>query len=113
MTGNDRDDQVLDALFAEARERPAAPSPDFMARLAAEAEANLPRAAPRAVQKPGRMTWLKGLFTASGLSGAALAGVWFGFAMPEALDTLDFSADTTVALSTFLPSADLGAVFDE
>ena len=113
MTGKNLDDQALETLFEGARASRPAPAPDFMARLQADAETNVPvRTAPPAPPPP-RVSWLAGVFTASGLSGAAIAGVWIGFAMPDALDTLDFSADTSVALSAFLPSADLGAVFDE
>ena len=60
-----------------------------------------------------RTHWFFGLFTASGLTGAAALGVWIGFVMPDALDTLSLTADDTVALSTFLPGADLGAAFSE
>ena len=35
------------------------------------------------------------------------------FAMPDALDGLSFTQDSSVALSAFLPATDLGAVFDE
>ena len=108
------DDTALDALFDAGRK--AGPKPDdaFMARLAADAEAALPRPA-RASQVPLRRGagWLTGLFTASGLSGAALVGLWIGFAMPDAFDTWTLSADNSVALSTFLPGADLGDAFDE
>ena len=121
MTGKDRDDKALEALFAGARAERAVPSADFMARLQADAEASLPRPqAKSGATRAGGLWhgWWTGIFAASGLSGAALAGVWIGFAMPETLDNLDFSADTfsadtSVELSIFLPSADLGAVFDE
>ena len=113
MTDSDQKDQVLDHLFEGARATRAMPSPDFMARLVEDADANLLRPAASRSSPSGQFNWLAGVFAASGLSGAAITGVWIGFAMPDALDTLDFSTDTTVALSTFLPSTDLGAVFDE
>ncbi len=113
MTDKNLDDTALEALFTDARKTSAVPSADFMARLAADAEDHLPGPVASVTTPPHRTNWLAGFFTASGLSGAAIAGVWLGFAMPDAIDTLDFSADTTVALSTFLPSADLGVIFDE
>lgn len=113
MTGKEVDDTTLDALFDGARASRAAPAPDFMARLSADAEAHIPRTAAKGAARPQGFNWLAGVFATSGLAGAAIAGVWIGFAMPDALDTLDFGAETTVALSSFLPGADLGAIFDE
>ena len=113
MTGNNQDDAALDKLLNDAAATRAQPSPDFIARLVADAEAHVPQKAAPIRTAPRRTSWLAGIFTASGLSGAAIAGVWIGFAMPDTLDSFDFTADTSVALTTFLPGADLGAVFDE
>ncbi len=107
----DKDDKALETLFAAARDDRPAPSPDFMTRLAADVIPAQPEVAP-ATPRP-KIHWFFGLFTASGLTGAAALGVWIGFVMPEALDTLSLTADDTVALSTFLPGADLGAAFSE
>ncbi len=112
MTDEIATDDAISRLFEGAKTVVPAPTSDFMARLHADAEASLPPVAP-----PSRTSqpwsWVTGVFAASGLSGAALTGVWIGFAMPDALDTLDFSGDTSIALSAFLPATDLGAVFDE
>ena len=108
---DDRDDKALETLFSSARDDRPLPSSEFMARLAADVVPPQP-ALPAAAMRP-RPPWFLGLFTASGLSGAAALGVWIGFVMPDALDTFSFSTDDTVALSTFLPGADLGAAFSE
>ncbi len=114
MNTDKREDAALDALFAAERQEMPRPSDDFMTRLKADMETALPRPAPspRADGAP-RFGWLAGIFTASGLTGATLAGVWIGFAMPETLDSFAGDAESTVALSTFLPGSDLGSVFDE
>ena len=109
-----KDEAALDALFDAGRSNAPEPTPDFMARLAADAEMALPRTVNPATPSPApRVHWLTGFFTASGLSGAAVLGVWIGFAMPETLDSFSLTTDDSVALSTFLPGADLGAAFDE
>ncbi|NNE82082.1 MAG: hypothetical protein HKN18_17570 [Silicimonas sp.] len=112
MDKEKHDDAALDALFSAAAARPERPSDDFMARLADQAIPAPPPAAP-ATPPSSRAGWLTGFFAASGLSGAAVLGVWIGFVMPEALDTFSLSTDDTVALSTFLPGADLGAALSE
>ena len=116
MTTNtdERDEAALDALFAAGRQEMPRASDDFMKRLEADMGSALPRPAslPVADTSPG-FGWLAGLFTASGLTGATLAGVWIGFAMPETLDSFAGEAESTVALSSFLPGSDLGSVFDE
>ena len=109
------DDTGLEAFFNAGRSKPAMPSAEFMARLADDASAVLAehsKAEATPVRAP-RIDWLPRFFTASGLSGAAVLGVWIGFAMPETLDAFSLVTDDTVALSTFLPGADLGAAFDE
>lgn len=110
---DDKDDMALDALFKSAKDATPTPSSAFLARLEADAIASVPKPVPTETPRPVKVHWLNRLFTASGLSGAAIAGVWIGFAMPETLDTFTLTSDDSIALSTFLPSADLGAVFDE
>ncbi|MCV6593202.1 MAG: hypothetical protein OIF48_09650 [Silicimonas sp.] len=111
MTRDQRDDAALEALFDAGRDGPAV-TDDFMARLAADMENALPQPDLPTPVKPPRRNWLAGVFAASGLSGAALAGVWIGFAMPQ---TLEFTTETEAGfeLSYLLPGADLGSVFDE
>ena len=113
MDNDQRDDDALDALFAAGKAARPQPDADFMARLQADVERALPKPDRPVLSQPPRANWWAGLFTASGLSGAALAGVWIGFAMPETLDGFSVESETTIALSSFLPGADLGSVFDE
>ena len=106
-------DDALDALFQAERARSISPTPDFMARLEADADASLPRPVPLARPAPRRTNWLAGLFTASGLSGATVAGLWIGFAMPDSLETFSLATESSVELTAFLPGADMGSLFDE
>lgn len=112
MDNDQRDDDALEALFAAGKATRPSLDVNFMARLEADADQAMPKPV-RAVAPPPKKNWLAGLFTASGLSGAALAGVWIGFAMPETLDGFSAETETTITLSSFLPGADLGSVFDE
>ncbi|PSL19657.1 hypothetical protein [Shimia abyssi] len=85
MTDKDRDDMMLDALFAEARADTAAePSPDFLAKVLGDAEAFQPTA-PEVAPLPERsgfwrsvLAVLGGWPSVSGLAMAATAGVWIG-----------------------------------
>ncbi len=113
MTDDPRDDAALDALFQAERTRRFEPTPDFMARLEADADAALPRSVSHPQPVLRRTSWLAGVFTASGLSGATLAGIWLGFAMPESFDAFSLLADSSVELTAFLPGADMGSLFDE
>lgn len=107
------DDDALEALFQAERARGMSPTPDFLARLEADADAAISRPVLRPKPAPRRVNWLTGLFTASGLSGATLAGLWIGFAMPDSLDTLSLTTESSVELTAFLPGADMGSLFDE
>ncbi len=113
MDKDQRDDDALDALFAAGTATRPELDAGFMARLKADADRAMPEPVRVATSVPPRRNWLPKIFTASGLSGAALAGVWIGFAMPETLDSFSAQTETTIALSSFLPGADLGSVFDE
>lgn len=108
-----REEVALDALFEAAAATRPAPSDDFLARLTAQAEAAVPVAARPAPTRPAR-GWHLGLrefFAATGLSGAAVLGVWIGFAMPEILPLT--STEDTAALYTFFPGADLTVALSE
>lgn len=82
----------LDALFAQARNTPPDDLPAALAaRLLADAQAALPRAAPR----PGAFAWLAAVLAGiggapglAGMSAAGLAGLWIGFAGPGAATDL-------------------------
>ena len=99
-------DLALDQLFASAKATTAKPSDDFLARLQLDADAMLPKTPPIELATPN-FGWFQGLFTASGLSGAVVLGVWIGFVSPESLSTMNvfLATDTTVTLSDFLPAA--------
>lgn len=86
MTGieMDRDDIGLEDLFAAARDAVPAPSGALMARVLADAEAAMPRAAAAAGHRPRRLPGWLGAFGGwgglGGLATAAAAGLWFGYA---------------------------------
>lgn len=109
MDKTTQDDDALDVLFDAARAGEPQATDDFMARLMADAVP--PKPQPQvAAQAPSPVFGkLKGLFAASGLSGAAVLGVWIGFVMPETVGTYTLLTEDTVGLYTFLPGADLTA----
>lgn len=78
-------DGGLEAFFAAARAETPAPAPDFMARLAEDAVARMPRG-------PGLWPQLKaalgGWAGMTGLATACAAGLWIGISPPTALDVL-------------------------
>jgi hypothetical protein len=109
------DDKALDTLFESARRTAPVAEAAFLDRLCADMVDHLP--SPRASGAPaspatGSWTRFRGLFAASGLTGAAALGVWIGFVMPETLSTLALGYDVTEAsgIGAFLPSADLVAL---
>lgn len=112
--GITRDDAALDALFGAARRQTPEPGPDFLARLAADAERSIPErpTKPSSTVSGNRFfTHIAGLFAVSGLTGAAALGVWIGFVMPDVLNSITGSGDGYY-LSEFLPSTDLSALGD-
>lgn len=113
MDNDTRQDQALDALFNAAKDDAPTPTPDFLARLASDADAALPKLEmPAPSSAPSILANLKGLFAVSGLTSAAALGVWIGLVMPETLTMLTdgYATDETVSLSAFLPGADLAAL---
>lgn len=87
---------LLDDLFAEARAKPPAASPDFMARVLADAERLQPPApaitfAPP-VARPGLwsrfVSALGGAAAVAGIGSAAMAGLVIGYVQPEPLVAL-------------------------
>lgn len=110
MTQHDMDPE-LETFFAAGRAKAPQPSDDFLARLQADADAAVPKPDTVSTPKPEpAFGWLKGFLTASGLSGAAVLGVWIGLVSPETVTDLAGLTDDTVALYTFLPGADLTAL---
>ena len=110
MDKDGREDAALDALFASGHVDAPKASDDFLARLTADAHAALPRPIPVVPPPAPFLGGLKGWFAASGLSGAAVLGVWIGFVMPDAISDFTTLTDETVGLYTFLPGADLSAL---
>lgn len=108
------DDMALDSLFEAARDAVPEPTQDFMARLAADADAEAPNfewAAPT-VAAPSFFTRASRWITATGLGGSAALGVWIGVASTDLLNELiyvDAAADD-LTLSDFLPAADLASL---
>lgn len=108
----------LDDLFAAARARPVVPSEALMARVMADALAEMPRAVVmQAVPVSGpavRGGWLGALASAfggfgglAGVGGAAVAGVFLGFVQPATVtDFADAVLGGGVATVTLIPSAD-------
>ena len=106
MVDNRNSDDALELMFNATKSQTPVASDDFMARLMTDMETSAPkvdtpqRAAPRPWFKE-----VKAWFAASGLTGAAIMGMWVGFVMPDFVNTFAVSED--VALYTFLPGADL------
>jgi hypothetical protein len=110
MTNSDLDD-----LFAAVRQQPVAVSEDLMARVLQDAQTEQPMSVGLVKPKRRQGFWT-GLFAAlggagglAGLSTAAIAGVWFGFAQPTALTTVTDSiwqTDVVVETVDILPGFD-------
>lgn len=113
----------LDDLLAEARRETRAPSDDFLARILADAEAEMPPI----VQPPrrpasARRSWGVTLFGGgglfAGLATATLAGIWIGVAQPapvaaalwtgtvaaEPIDSVDLAPGYDLFTSLDLPA---------
>lgn len=93
-------DADLEDLFAAARAAPIKPDQDLLARIMADADAELPTS-PWAVTvpEPARRAGIAGRFrdwvgaiggwpAAAGLASAAVAGLAIGFGSPQTVDTL-------------------------
>lgn len=97
MADETRNDDMLEALFADARaDKDAQPTPDFMARVLLDAETHMPQA-PAIAPPRVRVGFFRQLATSlggwksvSGLTAAMVAGVWIGFSSMSVLtDGLD------------------------
>ncbi|UWR31153.1 hypothetical protein K3758_06465 [Sulfitobacter sp. W002] len=102
-------DDALENFFAAARTNPPQVSADLQARVLADAEAHMPKAA--------RQPWHQALWHllggAAGLSGlatAAAVGVWVGVAPPEGMPDLagQFVSGTWTAETLDTSEADTG-----
>ena len=88
----DRDDILMDNLFAEARAHPPVPSQALMARILADAEAEAVGVSLSGTGwRAGWRAWLVALGGLPGLGGmvtATCVGFWLGLAPPEGLPDL-------------------------
>ena len=82
--------EALDALLAQAREREAAPSPDFLARVLADAEAAAREreAPPARAARRGWLSALGGWPAMGGLAASMALGVGLGVSRPATLSAL-------------------------
>ena len=99
------DDLELDALFSDAARDAPVPSDDLMARIMADAQAELPRVATTApvAQDKGwfgaMIAAIGGWPAAAGLATAGVTGLVIGLATPETLQ--DLAGEYLVATSVF------------
>ena len=118
MTDDTKNDLALETLFQSARDEASGVTPDFMARLVADADAAIEEQNPRPVTasvEPGLWSKLiNALVPVSGLAAATLTGVWIGFQVPSngITDGLVFSDDADFDVSAFLPAAALSGFSD-
>lgn len=118
MTNKAKDDAALEALFDSARKDSPDIAPDYLARLAADADAAISRqnVSPETTST-GAGLWSKiiaALVPASGLAAATLAGVWIGFQVPSSglTDSFAFADDADFDVSAFLPVVALSGFSD-
>ena len=96
-------DQILDDLFAEARAKSPTPSDDLMARVMGDAMDAMPKARTVAVEprRGGFFAMIGGWPSFAGLATAAVAGVWIGFASPDAVT--DYALGVSYDVSALAP----------
>lgn len=116
MVDEPQKDEALEALFNAAQANPAAPRPEFVARLMADADANAMRKTATPSSK-ARSRWTRltqNWLPASGLTAATVLGLWIGILLPETqiADTWLTDGANDVDLTAFLPGADLGEFTD-
>lgn len=107
MTMTNPNDDMLDDLFAQAREVSPKPNDDLMARVMADAAAVQPRPVAVSVARPGIaariLDAIGGWPAVSGLAMATVAGIWVGVAPPASVQ------DVTAAMMGDEVSIDLFA----
>ncbi len=116
--GNEFRDSDLDDLLSGATQTVVAPSDDLMARIQADADGVLDeqQAAQSAALSKPRPGIFAGLFASlggwpamAGLTTATVAGIWIGYASPDALTvfTEDYiTIGTNYGVDDFMPSFD-------
>ena len=102
----DRDEVNLEKAFDSLRKAAPAPSPDFLARLAEDAEALRPSPAKNAAPKAPRRAWWLPVLASGGFAFASAVGVTLGLSMPETLNGLLLGDGDVLYLSEVLPAAD-------
>jgi len=121
MAETHKTDTELELHFEAGRETAPLPSHTLLARIMADAEAELSTSAPGAMpprQAVRRGGWLAGLAAAvggwgalAGLGTATVAGVWIGYAAPGEVGTLmaEFwpGAETGYDVGDLIPSMDI------
>ena len=111
---DDGDDAFLTDIFAEARQAPSLPSPDFMARILADANAMQPdQSRPARVSRgQGFLAIFGGWRGIGGMTTAALAGLWIGFAGSDQIGSVADGLWTGTSVETveLWPSNDVFAL---
>ncbi len=104
-------DTELDALFGAARDTAPEPGADLLARIAADAAAEMPASAPVAAPRPGvlarAVAAVGGWPAAAGLAAAAVTGLAIGLGAAGTLSDLGegyLVADAGYQLEDLLPS---------
>ncbi|MDJ0824645.1 MAG: dihydroorotate dehydrogenase [Rhodobacter sp.] len=106
----DLTDTELDGLFQAARDTAPMPSADLIARVIADAEAELEPGVEPAAPRPGILAavlaTIGGWPAAAGLATAAVAGLMIGIATPDTLQDLSggYFAAAGYQLEDLLPS---------
>lgn len=92
-------DNALEDLFAEARETQPKPSDALMARVMGDAMDAMPKPAPvaEAPRSRGFLALIGGWPSLAGLATATVAGIGFGFASPDTVNTLALGATYDVS----------------
>ncbi|WP_127115082.1 hypothetical protein [Shimia sediminis] len=121
MTEKDRDNTMLDDLFAAARsDTRQAPPPDLLARVLADAEAEQPTAEAfdtTRVRRPGRwqqfVTVIGGWPSLTGLAAATMASVWIGFSASTTMLPYGLSNLVTGDAELYLTYLETGEFIDD
>ncbi len=108
-------DAQLEEMFASARTSDPVPDADFMTRMFADIDVELPQAEPVVADAPRRSVlasvWaaLGGWAGASGLAAAAATGIWIGVASPTSMATVtDAFWGDSMSVSVMVPDDILG-----
>lgn len=109
----DRDEDGLTAALNALRDDAPRPSPDFLARLEADADALLP--APPSATRPAASQggWRFPVLAGGGFALASAVGATLGFVMPETLNELLLRDADSVYLAEMLPAADPSLILGE